>query len=429
MGRIFISYRRGETSAAARALFNEIAAALGKDALFMDAGSDALAVLIGNDWLDGKDASAPSPLHNPADYVRREIEAALARNISITPVLLNGAQMPRPDQLPDAIREFSYGEGFELSPTRWAADVRLLRKRLGLADQDEPKAVSDEDAAVSDEAVAVSDEDAAVSDEDVAVSKESLSVSNEFLSVSNETVAVGEEAVAVCDETVAVSEEAVATPAMPIDIAPPPLRPVAAQARTGVPRNNRRRLVLAGGVALAMMVAGASFGYFRPTAEDVQPVLKMALSVRPVIKKNSSITLRSADKRYVVNARSGEGYYYARLGGAAQVMVLEAGDEALVGGSAVRIRTTEKWRGEWAGKTYLGAFGDKAELYYWDYYGAKTRWIIEKVTGKPGEPIYSGDKVYIQNERFTGQYLTTHPKNYLTTTNRTPHAEWTIALP
>ena len=387
MGRIFISYRRGETTAAARALFNEIAAALGKDALFMDAGSDALAVLIGNDWLDGKDASAPSPLHNPADYVRREIEAALARNISITPVLLNGAQMPRPDQLPDAIREFSYGEGFELSPARWAADVRLLRKRLGLAEQDEPEAVSDEAVAVSDEAVAVS------------------------------------------DETVAVRDEAVAAPAMPIDTAPPPPRPVAAQARTGVPRNNRRRLVLAGGVALAMMVAGASFGYFRPTAEDVQPVLKMALSVRPVIKKNSSITLRSADKRYVVNARSGEGYYYARLGGAAQVMVLEAGDEALVGGSAVRIRTTEKWRGEWAGKTYLGAFGDKAELYYWDYYGAKTRWIIEKVTGKPGEPIYSGDKVYIQNERFTGQYLTTHPKNYLTTTNRTPHAEWTIALP
>ena len=408
MGRIFISYRRGETTAAARALFNEIAAALGKDALFMDAGSDALAVLIGNDWLDGKDASAPSPLHNPADYVRREIEAALARNISITPVLLNGAQMPRPDQLPDAIREFSYGEGFELSPARWAADVRLLRKRLGLAEQDQPEAVSDEDAAASDEAVAVSDE--------------AVAVSKETLSVSDETVAVS-------DETVAVRDEAVAAPAMPIDIAPPPLRPVAAQARTGVPRNNRRRLVLAGGVALAMMVAGASFGYFRPTAEDVQPVLKMALSVRPVIKKNSSITLRSADKRYVVNARSGEGYYYARLGGAAQVMVLEAGDEALVGGSAVRIRTTEKWRGEWAGKTYLGAFGDKAELYYWDYYGAKTRWIIEKVTGKPGEPIYSGDKVYIQNERFTGQYLTTHPKNYLTTTNRTPHAEWTIALP
>ena len=408
MGRIFISYRRGETTAAARALFNEIAAALGKDALFMDAGSDALAVLIGNDWLDGKDASAPSPLHNPADYVRREIEAALARNISITPVLLNGAQMPRPDQLPDAIREFSYGEGFELSPARWAADVRLLRKRLGLAEQDEPEAVSDEAVAVSDEAVAVSDE--------------AVAVSKETLSVSDETVAVS-------DETVAVRDEAVAAPAMPIDTAPPPLRPVAAEARTGVPRNNRRRLVLAGGVALAMMVAGASFGYFRPTAEDVQPVLKMALSVRPVIKKNSSITLRSADKRYVVNARSGEGYYYARLGGAAQVMVLEAGDEALVGGSAVRIRTTEKWRGEWAGKTYLGAFGDKAELYYWDYYGAKTSWIIEKVTGKPGEPIYSGDKVYIQNERFTGQYLTTHPKNYLTTTNRTPHAEWTIALP
>lgn len=155
---------------------------------------------------------------------------------------------------------------------------------------------------------------------------------------------------------------------------------------------------------------------------EVRPREQRALNM------NSRITLRSPDDRYVVNARSRENYYYASLGSTAQVMALEAGDSPLVDGSLVTIKSTENWGGEWADRTYLGAFGDRTELYYWDYYGAKTQWIIEKVSAQRGDRIYSGDKVTIQNARFTGQYLTTHPDNYLTTTNRTPRAEWTIEL-
>ena len=42
MGTLFINYRRGETAGEARALFNELAATLGKDSVFMDVDGIAL---------------------------------------------------------------------------------------------------------------------------------------------------------------------------------------------------------------------------------------------------------------------------------------------------------------------------------------------------------------------------------------------------
>ncbi len=455
MGRIFISYRRGETSGVARALFNELAVALGRDLRFMDVGRDALAVLIGKDWLDATTSSEQRRLDDPEDYVRREIEAALGRNIAITPVLLDGAQMPRAEQLPDAIREFAYYSGFELSPDHWASDVPELFKRLGLAGQSSAESVGD---------------------------------------------------------------AALSTQWVPSEAFPAPARPALAQTYVGPPSSQWRRFAMAGGVVLAMAIAIAGVHYYRGGAEGNIPRAKVLLAevplaeaplaeappidlqlskaplaevplteappveappveappaeaplveaplvevplaealpaelppaevrlsevlldeaqlaeVRPrerrAINMNSRITLRSPDDLYVVNARSRENYYYASLGSTAEVMALEAGDKPLVDGSSVTIKATENWGDEWAGRTYLGAFGDKTELYYWDYYGAKTQWIIEKVSSQPGDPIYSGDKVAIQNERFTGQYLTTHPDNYLTTTSRTPRSLWTIEL-
>ena len=52
-------------------------------------------VLIGRNWADFKDAAGRNRLENPEDYVRLEIEAALNRNIPVTPVFVQGAQMRR----------------------------------------------------------------------------------------------------------------------------------------------------------------------------------------------------------------------------------------------------------------------------------------------------------------------------------------------
>ena len=151
MSGIFINYRRGETAGEARALFSELSAMLGADSVFMDvdniapgrdhfrqvlqerlASVDVMLTLIGKDWMRATDAAGRRRLDDANDFVRREIRAALERNISVTPVLLQGAQMPVETDLPEDIRDLAYRNAFELSHTRWSSDVQELVKRLGL---------------------------------------------------------------------------------------------------------------------------------------------------------------------------------------------------------------------------------------------------------------------------------------------------------
>ena len=60
----------------------------------------------------------------PSDLVRREIEAALAHNVRVIPILFDGAKMPRYADLPTSIA----GLAHKLSPNRFDLDVdELLR--------------------------------------------------------------------------------------------------------------------------------------------------------------------------------------------------------------------------------------------------------------------------------------------------------------
>jgi formylglycine-generating enzyme required for sulfatase activity len=96
------------------------------------ASCDLMLVLIGRNWADAKDEGGRTRLENPADYVRLEIEAALRRNIAVTPVLVQGAHMPAPEDLPAEIRDLAYRNGFELSHNRWESDVGEMVRRLDL---------------------------------------------------------------------------------------------------------------------------------------------------------------------------------------------------------------------------------------------------------------------------------------------------------
>jgi hypothetical protein len=96
------------------------------------ASCDLLVALIGREWVDAKNQSGRRRLEDPDDFVRLEIAAALKRNIPVTPVLLQGAQMPTAEQLPEELRDLSYRNGFELSYNRWESDVQEMIKRLGL---------------------------------------------------------------------------------------------------------------------------------------------------------------------------------------------------------------------------------------------------------------------------------------------------------
>jgi hypothetical protein len=93
---------------------------------------DLMLVLIGKDWANIKDETGRARLEDPGDFVRLEIEAALKRDIVVTPVLVQGAHMPTPEQLPSEVSDLAYRNGFELSHNRWESDVREMVRRLAI---------------------------------------------------------------------------------------------------------------------------------------------------------------------------------------------------------------------------------------------------------------------------------------------------------
>jgi hypothetical protein len=93
---------------------------------------DLMLVLIGKHWSDIKDERGRARLEDPRDFVRLEIETALKRDITVTPVLVQGAHMPTPQQLPSEISNLAYRNGFELSHNRWESDVREMVRRLAI---------------------------------------------------------------------------------------------------------------------------------------------------------------------------------------------------------------------------------------------------------------------------------------------------------
>jgi len=88
---------------------------------------NVLLAVIGKQWLTITDDQGLRRLDNPDDYVRLEIEAALARNIRVIPILVEGAQMPRADQLPTSLAKLARRNALEVSPNRFTSDTgRLL---------------------------------------------------------------------------------------------------------------------------------------------------------------------------------------------------------------------------------------------------------------------------------------------------------------
>ena len=150
MRTVFISYRRGDSEGQARSLNFELVKLIGEDSVFMDVDSialgqdfrhvlhqrlescDLMLALIGPGWLDAEDAAGNRRLESATDLVRLEIATALTRNIPVTPVLLQGAEMPPPERLPEDIRELVYRNGVELGHSTWESDVREMVRRLGL---------------------------------------------------------------------------------------------------------------------------------------------------------------------------------------------------------------------------------------------------------------------------------------------------------
>jgi hypothetical protein len=133
-GHIFISYRRSDSADIVGRIYDRLVQEFGRNAIFKDVDSiplgidfkgyldrtlsecNVLLTIIGDRWLDARDADGKRRLEDPDDFVRIEIESALEQGIAVIPLLVRGAQMPEEENLPAELKKLVYRNGISIRP-------------------------------------------------------------------------------------------------------------------------------------------------------------------------------------------------------------------------------------------------------------------------------------------------------------------------
>lgn len=141
--RVFINYRNGDEPYGAVLVDTALCARFGSEVVFRASRSirpgedfaeailgavresSVLLVVIGPRWLDAVDAHGRPRLHDPADWVRREILQAFESGVRVVPVLLN-ADLPQARQLPPALARLSGQQYLRLHYRYAPADLERL---------------------------------------------------------------------------------------------------------------------------------------------------------------------------------------------------------------------------------------------------------------------------------------------------------------
>jgi len=128
--KIFISYRRADSTYLVGRIRDRLTAEFGTGTVFRDlddipAGVDfrttleeetkecnVMLVIIGPQWAGITDAEGNKRLFNPVDYTRNEVEAGLKRledrKAIVIPVLVMNAQMPSKKDLPESLSQLTF---------------------------------------------------------------------------------------------------------------------------------------------------------------------------------------------------------------------------------------------------------------------------------------------------------------------------------
>lgn len=148
--RIFINYRREDSAGFAGRLSDSLGAWFGPERVFRDVSgidygqdferaiddkleeSGAVVVVIGERWTSAIGADGARRLDDPHDYVTREISVALKNGVAVVPVLIGGAAMPRPEDLPEPLKDLARRNAITVSDERWNFDVERLAKVLSI---------------------------------------------------------------------------------------------------------------------------------------------------------------------------------------------------------------------------------------------------------------------------------------------------------
>ncbi|PAY17505.1 hypothetical protein CKO51_20795 [Rhodopirellula sp. SM50] len=147
---VFVNYRRDDSGAEARLIASALSDSLSPESVFIDTrtisygddwpvrirsaleGAQYVIVIIGPKWLHaGTDRWGRRRIDDESDWVRREIQFALSdRRKTVIPVLVNHAELPPPDVLPNEIADVTAKQGITIRNDCWEHDLRLLVDKI-----------------------------------------------------------------------------------------------------------------------------------------------------------------------------------------------------------------------------------------------------------------------------------------------------------
>jgi TIR domain len=131
---IFISYRRDDAIDTVGRIYDHLKQEFDERRLFLDVDhqmggedfresiraalnrSDVVLAVIGPRWLTASNSEGKRRLDDPGDWVRSEIESALASEVRLVPVLVQGARMPRAEEMPAPLCPLAYRTAIPVRP-------------------------------------------------------------------------------------------------------------------------------------------------------------------------------------------------------------------------------------------------------------------------------------------------------------------------
>jgi hypothetical protein len=149
MPQIFISYRHGDSKPYVGRIYDRLVTMYDEKEVFRDVDSikvgesflqaieeaqascDALIAVIGPDWLTARDDEGRLRLEDPHDTVRREIETALAREMTVVQALVGGARKPDKQALPGRLTELYERKEIHVGDERFDEDMSRLVEAIG----------------------------------------------------------------------------------------------------------------------------------------------------------------------------------------------------------------------------------------------------------------------------------------------------------
>ena len=147
--KIFISYRRDDCQGTADFLYSLLEDYFGPGNVFFDVDSihpgrnyveyldeqvsqcNVLLALIGKRWITAENKDGGLRLFDEDDFVRKEIASAMDQGVTVIPLLVERAEMPTKEMLPDVLHKFCEQQATHVRPSPdFKKDVAKLIKLL-----------------------------------------------------------------------------------------------------------------------------------------------------------------------------------------------------------------------------------------------------------------------------------------------------------